>query len=379
MNRQYTEDELQKAKNEAVRLLLRPNGNIVGVGIGKKEVDGKTTQDDCIRVYVASKLYEQDLTPAAAAPSSVLGVPTDIIEVQRFGRKGYASNLSEIAATGPDAGGGAGAPNPDGPVRVGTPIRVRIPPETDAPNVNQGSIGTLGALVKDVRPDANNRTRTYILSCNHVLASNGRVPDTARIVSAQFIGKEPLIATPVLADLARLANDEGNSVDCALALLSGRYPVLARPEDPRLALTSSDPQEPARGMKVKKVGASTGVTSGKIVDVDADLYVNYSFGTFLFERQVIIDGYMDDQHGDFALAGDSGSIVFEDAEESRRATAMIFAASGRFGVACPITEVLKKLDVSIIIDDRQYGEIDAPKPSKYKEGSAAAAGTETGS
>ena len=70
-------------------------------------------------------------------------------------------------------------------------------------------------------------------------------------------------------------------------------------------------------MKVVKFGAVTGRTEGNIVDTDLDLYVNYSFGTFLFKRQVLID-VREDGSDNFATAGDSGSIVIDTEHESGR-------------------------------------------------------------
>src|SRR5579862_7350062 len=82
--------DVLNAKQEALKQFLRPNhfGNVVGVGIGNKVVDGATTSQPSVRIYVVTKLYLEDLTPAEVIPSSILGVPTDVIETGRFGRKG---------------------------------------------------------------------------------------------------------------------------------------------------------------------------------------------------------------------------------------------------------------------------------------------------
>jgi hypothetical protein len=326
MNGQYTREDLEKAKQEVVKLLLRPNGNVVGVGIGKKEKDGEQTSEDCVRIYVVSKLYVDDLSPAALAPSSVLGVPTDVIEVQRFGRKGRQHRVGRTWVPGQDT-----SPRP------GTPIRVK----TDAPNVNSGFIGTLGAVVTD-------GTRNYILSCNHVMAANGRVPSDARIVSAEYVGiDEDLAAAPRSMELVSLGGDRSNSVDCALAKLPQlKQDKVQSTVRGNVALNAvSIP--PEREMKIVKFGGTAAV-EGTIVDVDADLYVDYSFGTFRFDHQVFIKG---DQE-DFAIAGDSGTIVIS--KKENQATAMIFAASGQFAVACPLHQVLaelgKKLNTELKLD-----------------------------
>ena len=89
-----------------------------------------------------------------------------------------------------------------------------------------------------------------------------------------------------------------------------------------------------------KFGAVTGRTEGNVVDTDLDLYVNYSFGTFLFKRQVLIecrDG-SDNTLPQMGTRGRSSSMRVRN-----QAVAMIFAASGRFAVACPLADVLKQL------------------------------------
>jgi len=299
---------LKQAKEDAVKLLLHPNSNVAGIGIGKKVKDGQETQEDCVRVYVVSKIGRNDLSPESLVLPDFHGVPTDVIEVGRFGRRGRRPQ-----------------PRVDTTPRPGSPIRVR----TNAPNVNDGHRGTLGAVVTD-------GTNRYILSCNHTLAVNGRVPKDATIVSAEFVGAEETLAEPGC--FIALKRDSGNSVDCAVAVMPA--PTKVQPTFPDgLVLSAGDPAEPLLDMKVTKLGAVTGRTYGIIVDSDADLYIDYSFGTFRFEHQIMIDGGSADT--DFAAAGDSGSIVVD--ASTGRAVAMIFAASGRFAVACPLVDVFQQL------------------------------------
>jgi hypothetical protein len=129
-------------------------------------------------------------------------------------------------------------------------------------------------------------------------------------------------------------------VDCALARLKDSAPVSPAFAKDTLTLSTGLPVDPVPGMRVKKVGAATGLRAGQIVDIGADLYVDYSFGTFRFDNQIVIDSGSDQI--DFATLGDSGSLVVD--TDSRRATAMIFAASGRFAVACPLAAVFQQLE-----------------------------------
>jgi hypothetical protein len=86
-------------------------------------------------------------------------------------------------------------------------------------------------------------------------------------------------------------------------------------------------------MRVMKVGAVTGTTEGTVVDIDLD----NSFGTFRFDNQIMIDSGSDNIQ--FGIQGDSGSLVVD--ESSNRATALIFEASGRFDVSCPLDSFTK--------------------------------------
>ncbi len=303
--------DLNLAKAEAVEKLLHPNGNIVGLGIGKKVTKGKETPEDCVRVYVVYKIID----PNGLAPDSLVPpyfgnhVPTDVIEVGRFGRRGQPPKPADTI------------------LQQGSPIRVK----TNAPNVNEGARGTLGTVVAE-------GANRYILSCNHILARNGRIPKSARVVSAQFVGTQQEIALP--GHFVNLDNYDANSVDCALALLTEEAKAKVQATFPDGSkLSASDPADSTRGMRVRKFGAVTGRTEGAIVDTDVDLYIDYSFGTFLFTDQVMIDSGGDDNQ--FATAGDSGSIVID--QSTNRATAMVFAASGRFAVACRLDKVLAAL------------------------------------
>jgi tetratricopeptide (TPR) repeat protein len=135
-------------------------------------------------------------------------------------------------------------------------------------------------------------------------------------------------------------NGGRNLVDCGLALLADDSDVQVEfPDGTRLH--TDGPITPTPQMNVTKYGAITDKTIGTIVDTDVDLYIDYSFGTFHLEHQIMIEGHNEA----FAAAGDSGSIVFE--SSTRKPVAMIFAATGGFAVACPLDTVLKELAKTI--------------------------------
>lgn len=308
-------DQLHTAKAEAVARYLKPNSNIVGVGIGKKPIDGRPT--DCVRIYVVIRKDEAAIPASQLVPKGTMisGVPVDVIEVGPFGKNGQKPIKDDGTTT-----------------RPGSPIRVK----TAATNVNEGRRGTLGAVVTDGEA-------YYILGCNHVLAVNGRVPadpDLAQVVSGEFVGGDAPLASPD--EFVPLLRDTANSADCAIARLKGRDSVPSTFPDGTVRLTSPDPVALEIGVSVRKFGAGTGLTLGSIVDTDVDLYVDYSFGTFLFEHQVVIQSSEDGK--EFATGGDSGSIVVAGTDaHGGQAAGLIFAASGTFAVACPFGTVLSEL------------------------------------
>lgn len=316
--RPYNVNEFKAAKEAAVQSLLRPNfqGNVVGVGIGKKVKGGKVTGIDCLRIYVQAKRGLDYVMPAAVIPSGFLDIPTDVIQVGRLGRAGRRKDPRDD-----------GAPDVKGP---GSSLRLDDGP----PNVNQGAGGTLGAFVRDKA-----KGTLYILSCNHVLAANGRVrAHPATVAVSPALSHKPWKLAKAGAAFFVKLTDQANGVDCAIALLEKAAagceldPRFRAAADGKLAGTLP----PSQGQRVKKDGAVTGLTAGTVVDTGANLFVECSFGTFLFTDQVVIEG--DDDN--FAADGDSGSVVIE---EKQNAIAMVFAGSGRFAIACPIDAVLARL------------------------------------
>ena len=97
--------------------------------------------------------------------------------------------------------------------------------------------------------------------------------------------------------------------------------------------------KPERGQEVFKFGKTTGRKTGTIVDVDATILVDYSFGTFRFVDQVLIEGETEDFAGD----GDSGAVVVTRKDGKHVAVAMVFAPMGKFTAACPLDVVLQDL------------------------------------
>jgi hypothetical protein len=180
-------------------------------------------------------------------------------------------------------------------------------------NVPPAVMGSFGAFVAAGGKD-------YVLSCNHVLAFNGRAPFGTPVVSPCTLD-DP--GAPPIASLShyvpfqdavfqwpttggvRVTSLNSNVVDCALAEWTG--PV-APVQSASVMPTSAVP-----GMIVHKAGRTSGETSAQLSVLQWTGPIDFSFGTFYLDNLPGTVGslLLGHQHPDraFAAPGDSGSLV----------------------------------------------------------------------
>lgn len=200
--------------------------------------------------------------------------------------------------------------------------------------------GSIGCPVRDLQTGVK-----MLLSNNHVIAlENDAVVDDPVIEPGADDGGMP--ATTTIATYARCVkldfSGNANLVDCAVANLSPGV-TLAPPSstgyifDPGLA-----PASIAKKSVVKKIGRTTGLTSGVVTATEVGrFFVDYQNGPAAFEGQIEVTGLS----GAFAAHGDSGSLVVN---ERGAAVGLVFAVS-ETGVAYvnPIGPVLSQLGVAL--------------------------------
>ncbi len=297
--------EVQITKETREPELLRLP-NVVGVGIGFKEVKGKPTDELALLVYVEQKLPRKDLDPDAIVPDECDGTKTDVVET---------GPLEALALT----------------ARV-RPCR---------PGVSLGhwriTAGTFGCLVQDRCAPC----RVYVLSNNHVLAnSNAAAAGDPVLQPGRYDGGR--YPADLVARLERFvairfgSADRYNLVDAALA----------RPLDLRLTVGSTlglglprGTAEAALGQDVVKTGRTTGTTTGRVSGIDATVAVGYgASGTAYFRNQIITTN--------MSQGGDSGSLLLERA--GRRAVGLLFAGSSRVTIHNNIRNVLLALGVELV-------------------------------
>ncbi|MGI8550901.1 MAG: hypothetical protein ACR2PL_08965 [Dehalococcoidia bacterium] len=212
-------------------------------------------------------------------------------------------------------------------------------------------VGTLGCFLRRRRVDTE---EIFALSNNHVLADVDRLPPGTPIVQP---GPEaPPYSTHVETNFATLQivlpirfptakdNSPINRFDAAVATIT----------DTRLiqtgAMFGAVRYDPVRvdtavpGMRVVKVGRTTGITRGQVTAVGVDgIEVNY--GTPSAPRIAVYDGAIviaavDADHP-FSLPGDSGSVILE--ENMGHPLALLFAGDGFHTTACDLGPLCRKL------------------------------------
>lgn len=327
-------DVVRFGKKNAEYLIVKPN--VVGIGVGYKQVDGEMTDELAIIVSVVTKIGADLLSPREMIPEEINGIPTDVIQTGEF------------------------------ILRQGTTDRWRPMPGGVSIGHKNVTAGTSACLV---RKDE----EWFILSNNHVLADSnqaelgdeilqpggadgGAVPDDVIATLEDFVPVEfsfELPDCPVAIGTVKALNvvakifdsrhcfraykDNGeatNLVDAAIARPLSEEDVI------RDILGIGTPigiAEVELGAPVKKSGRTTGLTMGKVTQIDMILSVMYPpFGMATFEDQIASDIHSE--------GGDSGSAVLN---ENNEVVGLLFAGGEGITVMNRIANVVDLLGVEI--------------------------------
>jgi hypothetical protein len=308
------------------------------VGLGEKKVDGASTGTVSVVALVRRKLPRAGLSPDEVIPSVVDGVPTDVVEVGDL--KAFAARTERWR------------PAPGG-VSLGHYLI---------------TAGTFGCVVRDRETGAR-----LILSNNHVLANGNDAsledpilqPGTAdggveesdtlalleRFVPIDYsLGPATCGVARGITDLANLLAGWVGSKHRLQAIRADPSAVnrvdaaLARPLDE--SSVSDDVLDigrvvgtvpPSLGLRVRKSGRTTGLTSGEITVIEATVDVGYDDRLARFEGQLLT--------GPMSEPGDSGSLLV--AADSLQAVGLLFAGSDQTTIYNPIADVLTALAVTL--------------------------------
>jgi hypothetical protein len=290
-------------------------GNIVGVGIGEKEVDGHPTGQLAVKVLVKEKMKSAQIASEAAVPEALGGVRTDV------------EATGEIRA------------------QMFTARRRPAPGGVSIGNCRRQHAGTLGCLVT-------RQGQLFILSNNHVMAVVNTSPLNEGISQPGRLDGG-VCPNDIIARLTQFipinfAPGECNIVDAAIARTSPNLVDrrILRPGGVLQSLAAPIQAPPVLNSLVQKSGRTTQYRRGIIDLINVTVNVDYApiAGVARFCRQFRVRGVP----GPFSDRGDSGSVVTT--FPANRPVGLLFAgnAAANRTFCNPIREVLAAFGVSIV-------------------------------
>jgi hypothetical protein len=310
-------DDLLEDHEELVDTYLRPGlrlgaeaeagsgPKVLGVGLTQNEVDGRLTGEPALRLLV-DRLDE-------AAPGAPTHTP-----------RGAPILVEEVGKIIP-----AGFQTRNRPATGGVSI---------APCVTNYA-GTLGCLLKSANVK-------YILSNNHVLADEGVLAAGATIAQQAVMdgGICPGDVIATLSYIVPLVFGGVSAVDAAIAAVGDPDDVDGRimRSDNVVEQMVAPVTAPVVGMSVQKSGRTTGWTrAARVQDVGVTIAVPYAGGVTTFNNTFTVRRVS----GNFASAGDSGSVITTD--PSNQPVGLLFAvdAANRLTYANRMSDVLTALGI----------------------------------
>ena len=299
--------EATAAKERAEEALLRLPG-VAGVGVRNQRII----------------IYTETVQAAETVPLEVDGIPISVrvtggpIEsfqvpvVNPLSLEAFAA--ARTAAWRPSLGG----------VSIGHPLI---------------TAGTFGAVVRDARDQS-----MVIISNTHVVSPHwrGAVEGDSVLQPGTFDGGTPVDRIGTVKRFQRV------SVEPALNTVDG---ALAQPDNPDLVEAAIlDVDAPLAGwtdapigVSCEKSGRTTGLTTSKVIDINATVKVNYGpdLGVATFRDQLIVDS----PNKLFGGPGDSGSLIFTRAFGNPLAIGLLFAGAQNVIVGNKMGNVINALEI----------------------------------
>jgi hypothetical protein len=323
-------------KKYSAQLMGLPN--VTAVGMGKKMVKGKLTNEDAIVVFVIKKKPLSKLRAWEVVPQYLEGVSTDVIESGEI--KALISGDPTLKWR-PAYGG----------VSIGH---------------YQITAGTLGCVVQKKMGGLRVLSNNHVLAnCNDAVAGDpiyqpgpydgGHSDDTLGWLEAFSpiqiiptfgctIAKGVVGVSNFLARLAkrqtRLTVERGialqtNTVDCALMVPDDENDL--RVEILDIGQPTKTSVAAVAGLEVQKFGRTTCYTKDKVLAIDATVEVGYPGGVAAFSNQIIA--------GPMSAGGDSGSLIVD---MDANPVGLLFAGSDDVTICNEIDRVTEILGIEFV-------------------------------
>ncbi len=303
-----------------VRERLKQIPAIRNIGVGAKEVRGKTSNDFAFRIYVPMKLPLGDVPLQWRIPSQIQGVPTDVIM--------------------------AGSTEPIVDTRKVRPLRGGISVKNEFVQTGEKTLaGTLGCLVKLVAD-----LRVMALTCQHVMTA-GQAQLGVNIGQPKYVVSCCCCTYNAVGTLFKATKND--RIDCALVQLDDDIANEIETADGVNEIEEIGTLTGAANAvcfeTVTKRGINTGLTTGRVIDV-------------LFEgSQILIEPVPPGPPPaiqTFADLGDSGSVVVNSSKQVIGLLWAVDSATHNRGVANHIGPVMR--DLQIVIAGQADAGLDVP-------------------
>lgn len=332
--------DIHEALLESKQKLFK-KANVVATGIGYKTVNGITTPELSIICSVSQKSALPSLSRSNTIPRDIDGIPTDVY--------------------------------PSGVIYAQQNPKYKFRPAPGGVSIGHENItaGTLGCIVK-------RGSKKFILSNNHVLAnSNDAYYGDSIVQPGPYDGGTPprdMIATleeyvPIEfegssapgggGDICSIARFFGGIMNAFAKMVGSKSRLVVTKiqgvenlVDAAIALPMNDSlvteeilnigkiaglSEAVLRTPIKKMGRTTGVTTGIIQQIDATVKVNYgSNKTAIFSDQLIA--------GAMSQGGDSGSAILD---SNNNLIGLLFAGSNSTTIINRIRNVFNALELTL--------------------------------
>lgn len=299
--------------------------NVVGLGRGKKWVNGKPTNIDAIIVFVEKKLPTKTgfhkLSADDVLPTHINNMPIDVIEVGHIVKQLYADKVR--------------------------PLR---------PGYSTGHVsataGTIGGFFIDRDDDIVGLSNNHILAAenkakiNELIWQPGPKDATFPLKFSNWQNPDKLGYYGTLKKYVKLIKNN-NLHDSAIVkihesfinnnMIDFLYPTNDLP------IMGFGPATP--NMDVQKWGRTTEHTIGKIISLHATFTISYDIGPIRFKDCIVTTNMSD--------GGDSGSIIFD---MKMNAVGLLFAGSNKVTLANPIKYPVDAYGLKIIPSARHLSK-----------------------
>lgn len=308
--------ECLSVKENNEEALINKNG-VVGVGTGYKWSNGVPTEQEAIIIFVEKKKSKQNILKKYSAddiiPSSLEGIPTDIIEVGKIIKHQFTQKVR--------------------PIKPGYSCGHRLT-----------TAGTIGGIFIDKDGDV------VILSNNHVLAAEDKAtigdviyqpgPHDTNANLNYKDWPDPIQQLPYIATLKQfIALTHNNNQDSAIAKIHPKLidKKLIDTIYPTINQSIKGFGNPEINQQVQKCGRTTGYTTGRTIALNAKFNINYDKGPITFTNCAV--------YTSMSKPGDSGSCIIN---MNMEVVSLLFAGSNKVTLANPIQQIQQTYGLQIL-------------------------------